>query len=536
MPAAKTLTMTCDQPEPLSPKPHNTVSIEMLRKSKFQKKAYEHLSKAIQINTVAFDNQGEGKDMPSADGFLEFHKHLQESYPLTHSNLTRHIIGDFSLVYVWKGSNETAGLPLMLCAHIDTVPVLNETLDLWTHDPWSGFIDEKAGFIWGRGAADTKGTLIATMEAIEILLEGGYIPQRTVILAFGHDEEVAGEGAAKIAKFLMENLNLENKIGMIVDEGTGIDDVYGADFALVSIAEKGYYDMNITVKSAGGHSSIPPDHTSIGVLADAIHALEQKPFQATLPDSSPYLQTLVCAAKHSPYIDSWTRFAILHIEEYRSALISALSVDPVKRYLMKTSQAVDVVRGGHKVNALPEIASAIVNHRIAFDYSATALETRTIKILAPIAAQHNLNFTLISYDTSAPPITIPVPSNMIAEGNLIVKPGGIPLEPSPVSPSFGDSAWEVLAGTIHHTLSPIGKGKISPPKQGNVAGGIIVAPMLEPGNTDTSRYWRLTRNIYRFDPFRDGVGIHTVNEGLALDGFIDGIAFFHELIRNWNEQ
>ncbi|KAJ3105445.1 hypothetical protein HDU97_008061 [Phlyctochytrium planicorne] len=531
--------LTCDQPQPLVPKPHDTVSVDVLRKEKVQKRAFEHLSGAIKINTVAFDEQrhGDPKDIPSAEGLRKFHQYLQDSYPLIHSKLTRHVVNEFSLVYVWKGTNETAGPPLMICAHMDTVPVLNDTIDLWKHDPWSGFIDEKAGFIWGRGAADTKATLTGSMEAVELLLEGGYTPQRTIILAYGHDEEVSGpHGAAKIAKFIMENLGLENKIGMLVDEGTGLQEIYGGDFALVSVGEKGYYDLTMTVKTSGGHSSIPPDHTSIGMLSDAIHALEQNPHPASLPDNSPYLQTLVCAATHAPDLDSWIRFAILHISEYRTAVISVLSADPVNRYLMKTSQAIDIVSGGHKVNALPEIATAIVNHRIAFDSNPAALEARVIKILSPIAALHNLNFTLISYDASAPPIIIPAPSHNIAAGNFILKPYDTPLEPAPISPSFGDAAWEVLAGTIHHTLSTVGKGKISPPKEGHAARAITVAPMLMPANTDTRHYWRLTKNIYRFGPFRDGVGVHTVNEGLGLDSYIDGIAFFHELIRNWNEQ
>lgn len=34
------------------------------------------------------------------------------------------------------------------------------------------------------------------------------------------------------------------------------------------------------------------------------------------------------------------------------------------RSLLGTTQAVDLIEGGVKVNALPEVASAVVNHRI----------------------------------------------------------------------------------------------------------------------------------------------------------------------------
>jgi Gly-Xaa carboxypeptidase len=69
---------------------------------------------------------------------------------------------------------------------------LDATRDQWTHEPWSGLVDAEHGWIWGRGTADTKGTLVAILEAVEMLLKGGFAPKKTVILAFGFDEEISG--------------------------------------------------------------------------------------------------------------------------------------------------------------------------------------------------------------------------------------------------------------------------------------------------------------------------------------------------------
>ena len=44
-----------------------------------------------------------------------------------------------------------------------------------------------------------------------------------------------------------------------------------------------------------------------------------------------------------------------------------LALDPVIKATLSTTQAVDLVWGGVKVNALPEGATAVVNHRIAED-------------------------------------------------------------------------------------------------------------------------------------------------------------------------
>jgi carboxypeptidase PM20D1 len=47
---------------------------------------------------------------------------------------------------------------------------------------------------------DVKVGVVGLLEAAKTLLESGYSPRRTLLLAFGHDEEVGGTaGAAHIA-------------------------------------------------------------------------------------------------------------------------------------------------------------------------------------------------------------------------------------------------------------------------------------------------------------------------------------------------
>ena len=46
--------------------------------------------------------------------------------------------------------------------------------------------------MWGRGALDTKVTAIQLLEAVAVLVGRGHAPRRTVLLAFGHDEELGG--------------------------------------------------------------------------------------------------------------------------------------------------------------------------------------------------------------------------------------------------------------------------------------------------------------------------------------------------------
>jgi carboxypeptidase PM20D1 len=44
---------------------------------------------------------------------------------------------------------------------------------------------------------DVKGGALGLLEALTALLQQGYQPTRTLLVALGHDEEVGGHGARK---------------------------------------------------------------------------------------------------------------------------------------------------------------------------------------------------------------------------------------------------------------------------------------------------------------------------------------------------
>ena len=151
---------------------------------------------AIRARTVS------GYDDPdlNADQFRALHAHLQARYPRVHAALQREVVGGLSLLYTWKGS-EPQLQPMLLMAHQDVVPIAPGTEGDWQEPPFAGTV--KDGFVWGRGAWDDKGNLIGQMEAIELLAASGFQPKRTIMLAFGADEEVSGErGAKQIAEEL----------------------------------------------------------------------------------------------------------------------------------------------------------------------------------------------------------------------------------------------------------------------------------------------------------------------------------------------
>src|SRR5687768_12253161 len=172
--------------------------------------AAERLAGAIRIPTISPEDAAHF----DAAAFQALHEYLAAQFPRTHSVLQRETVATHSLLYTWRGS-EISLKPIMLIGHLDVVPVEPGTESVWQQEPFGGRIAD--GFVWGRGSIDDKSAVLGSLEAVEMLLEEGFQPTRSVYLAFGHDEEIGGtRGAGEIAALLQRRgVQLE----MVVDEG-----------------------------------------------------------------------------------------------------------------------------------------------------------------------------------------------------------------------------------------------------------------------------------------------------------------------------
>src|SRR5664279_2617276 len=149
--------------------------------------AAARLAAAVRIRSVSWSDSA-----PAREPLLAMQRLLEAQYPRVHHALTREVIAGYSLLYTWRGTDSTLA-PVVLMGHLDVVPVEAAAESAWHHGPFSGDIAD--GFIWGRGTLDDKVSVLAALEAVESLLAEGFTPRRTVMLAFGHDEEVLGSGA-----------------------------------------------------------------------------------------------------------------------------------------------------------------------------------------------------------------------------------------------------------------------------------------------------------------------------------------------------
>jgi acetylornithine deacetylase/succinyl-diaminopimelate desuccinylase-like protein len=84
--------------------------------------------------------------------------------------------------------------PLLFLAHLDVVPAVASE---WTHPPFAG--DVADGYVWGRGAVDTKNATAIQMTAMLLCARLGLRLKRDLLLAATADEEVGGKGAAFLA-------------------------------------------------------------------------------------------------------------------------------------------------------------------------------------------------------------------------------------------------------------------------------------------------------------------------------------------------
>ncbi|WVQ72429.1 hypothetical protein IAR50_001981 [Cryptococcus sp. DSM 104548] len=474
--------------------------------------AAKRLSKAVQINTVSFDDLPLNASDPKFDKHFAFSHFIETEFPKLYENLKHESVNVHGHLFTWQGTNP-ALKPILLMAHIDTVPVLPETLDQWRYPPFEGSVttngtpDTPGMWIWGRGASDCKNSLLGIYGAVERLVSEGYEPERTIIISNGFDEEIGGLRGSGAAAQLLQNRYGTHGIAFLVDEGfTGVSEEYGATVASLGMAEKGSVNVDIKVETLGGHSSVPPTHTGIGIMALILAELEKNPFEPSLDPAAPYLKYLSCLTDFAPNVPKSLKAKVNNPKKWDKLAHELAAGDRVVNSFLSTTLAIDLIHGGVKVNALPEFVQATVNHRIAFTSTVNDTLQHYLDIIPPLA--ESLNFTISAFGQS--------PNKKRSGSHITLEaPGGF--ESAPITSAEGKS-FELMAGTCKHVF-------------GN---DTIVAPSGMFANTDTKHMWGVTKNIYRFSPALNSENLHqhTVDERISLSAHLNTTRFFYKLLRN----
>ena len=427
----------------------------------------QKLSKMIQYDTTSHANVHE------EEKFLGFHKVLEELFPLVHEKLERTVI-DGNLLYYWKGKSSEK--PILLMSHQDVVPAEGE----WLHEPFSGDIAD--GKVWGRGASDTKCSVMAFFEAVEELLREGYTPECDVYLASSCTEEWAGDGAPKIVEELKRR---GVELFIVCDEGGGIisEPIGGikGNFAMVGVFEKGKADVKFTARSTGGHASAPAKNTPIARLAAFVNEVEtHTPFKRKfLPEVSAMF------ARLAPYAPFGLKLVMGNLWLFAPIMKPVLGrISAQAGAMLQTTIAFTMQSGSDAYNVLPQEATLGANMRFIPHQG----EKESLEIIKALAAKHGLETEIVHSNDYTEPVDI------------------------------NGEAFKLVEKVIGETFP-----------------GLPVSPYVMTGATDAQFYQPICKSCIRFAPVIYGPeqmrGMHGLNENIEYRCLPGAVRFYQNLIR-----
>ena len=432
--------------------------------------AAAHLSEAIRFRTVSLVAPEDDRTP-----FTDLQAWMIETYPAFHAAARRETVSDLTVVYTWEGS-DPGQPPLLLLAHQDVVPVPDDTREAWDVDPFAGVIRDEA--VWGRGAVDDKGSLVLLLEAAEYLARQGKRPVRTIIFAFGHDEEIGGaDGAVQVAA-LLEQRGV--RAWFALDEGMAAiteHPLTGGPAAMIGISERGFGTLRVHAVGEPGHSSMPPPQTAVSLVSEAVVRIHAMPIEQRL-EGGPAIDMMRALA---PEISLTNRMAVSNEWLFGPLLRQRMSQDRTARALLGTTVAPTMINGGIRANVLPAEATAMINYRFhPRDTAADILE----RARAEVADLEGIDLQWAE------------------------EPRDATTTSSTTSTSYG------LLAALSRSVLP----------DAPVAPGLVLA------GTDSRHYSAVAENVYRFQPMLfaadDLAGIHGNNEHISFANIERTIRFY----------
>ena len=438
-------------------------------------RAIAKLQALVRIPTVSH-REVERIDTGAFDAFVA---ELRTQFPLIHERLELTRVHTHGLLFHWNGTGSER--PVVLMAHLDVVPVEGT----WQHDAFSG--DVVDGKIWGRGTLDDKGCLVGICEAVETLLERDFTPAQDVWLSFGCDEEVFGTAATTAVEELQRR---GVRPWFVVDEGGAIaHDAFsgvGRPIGVVGVTEKGIMSVLLRVEGRGGHASTPARMGPTARLARAITRVDRSPMPSSLP-----APTLELFRRLAPHASLPLRPLLANAGRLGPALPRLLTaLGPESAAMVRTTFAITTLQGSPALNVLAGKATAGLNIRIMLGDSSEEVLAHLRKVIG----DDKVDIDVVEV-----------------------------YEPSALSPystsSSKDEAFELIEATIREVFPDA-----------------VPAPYVMMAATDSRSFAPVTDRIYRFAPFRmtkaQREAIHSYDEHLGVDDFLDGVQWYQRLIES----
>jgi acetylornithine deacetylase/succinyl-diaminopimelate desuccinylase-like protein len=367
--------------------------------------------------------------------------------------------------------------PVLLIAHLDVVEAKR---DDWSMDPF--VLNERDGYFYGRGTLDVKGGAATLVAAFVRLRQEQWVPDRDLILALTADEEGGPDNG--VAWLLANRRDLIDAAYSInVDAGGG--ELRGGKMTALDVqaAEKIYASFSLTVKNAGGHSSLPTKENAIYRLAAGLQRLAAFEFPIRLTDITRTYFERMASLSGDRAADMR---AVAGKKPDPAAAARLATKSPFHNALLRTTCVATMLQGGHAENALPQMAQATVNCRLLPDEDAAAVQQTIVRVLA-------------DPQIAVAPIGTPTPS-----------------PPSPLAP-------EPLAAIEAAARAVWGSAPAVP-----------IVPHMETGATDGLLLRNAGIPVYgvsgiAYDP--DDMRAHGKDERIFVKSFNEGLEFAYQIVR-----
>ncbi len=179
------------------------------------------------------------------------------------------------IVYGQKLDAGEDAFTALIYGHYDVQP--EDPVDAWDTDPFTATI--KGEEMYGRGATDMKGQVIASLSAVEAIMETGDLPINIKILIEG-EEEIGGPN---LGRFIQDHRGLlACDFALNPDTGMLAPDLPTITYALRGLA---YFELRIIGPKQDLHSGLFGGvvHNPAQVLSDLIAGMHDENGMVTLP-------------------------------------------------------------------------------------------------------------------------------------------------------------------------------------------------------------------------------------------------------------
>ena len=336
-----------------------------------------------------------------------------------------------------EGGDEPA---LILLHHMDVVPA---DVESWDTDPLSGELRD--GFLYGRGALNTKGLGIMQLAAFVGLHRSAVSLNRDVILMATADEEAGGFFGVG---WLVDNRpELFEGVGYVLNEvgGGTVQADGGVEFG-IEVTQKVPYWLHLTARGEPGHGSRPPEASSVTRLIAALERLRLHEFEArVVPAVDAYFKTIAPAMR-----DEWQdHFANIGAAIRTPGVMIDLQRDmPWHHALLRNACAITRLTGSDKINVVPPEVSAEIDCRLLPDQDPEAFLTELRGVLGDeIEVETIFSFTPAESPADTPLFAVLEATTLAHLPNALVA--------ASVSTSFTDSHFLRDLGLTAYGYTPI---------------------------------------------------------------------------------